>query len=488
MMSRDRVIAIALGLAVLTTRIPFATHVLFEWDSVLYARALEQGFHVSADLADQRPHPPGYIFYLAAGAILRAIFGDSNTALVALSILASAGATAAVYLLARRFARAELAAFAALAFAASPLVWAQGEVAMPYLVLALGATGLALLFWDARRGDRARFLVASVVFGLAAGLRQDLLLVLGPLWLWTAARQGPRGLVLGAIAVAAGCLGWLVPSAVLSGGLDVYLGAVAAQSRSITGGSVASPGGGGAFLYNLRFTLLALGWGLFATALLLAALLLVPALHWARHPRPIRPGERGAFFLLWIAPGLAIYLAWIIGEWGYVFSILPALYILCAALVERALGPARGPGIYAWRALATVVIAAGALAFLIVPGRWSQATLAKHDQDIGGRVAYIRANFPPARTIVLAREDHQHVRYYLTEYRAWRYDPAPARATDPKKDLGGSVLVVFTPELQLRQSVPLSAVGIGGSWLLTYVPAPATAVQLFGVDDIAREP
>jgi hypothetical protein len=31
-------------------------------------------------------------------------------------------------------------------------------------------------------------------------------------------------------------------------------------------------------------------------------------------------------------------------------------------------------------------------------------------------------------------------------------------------------------------------VGVGGAWLLTYVPAPASGVQLFGVDPIAREP
>src|SRR5258708_35634313 len=99
----------------IVTRLPFVTHVLFEWDSVLYARALEQGFQVSAAIGDQRPHPPGYVFYVAVAAVFRGIFGDSNTALVAVSVVASAGAVVAVYLLARRFARLEVAAFAALA-------------------------------------------------------------------------------------------------------------------------------------------------------------------------------------------------------------------------------------------------------------------------------------------------------------------------------------------------------------------------------------
>ena len=489
MAQRDRVIAIALAAFVIVTRLPFVTHVLFEWDSVLYARALEQGFHVSADLADQRPHPPGYVFYVGVGTLLRAVLGDSNAALVAVSILGSAGATVAVYLLARRFARAELAGFVALAFALDPLVWAHGEVALPYIVLALGSTTLAVVFWETRKGGPARLLVASVAFGLAAGFRQDLLLVLGPLWLWTAARHGWRVLALGLVAIAAACLGWLAPSAALSGGLGAYLGAIAAQSGTITGQSIVSPSGADAFSYDLRFTALALAWGLFATGVLLAGLLLAPALHWARHPRPIRLGATAIFFLLWIAPGLVVYLTWIIGDWGYVLSILPALYVLCAALLERALGPARGPALVAWRGLAVLIVAAAGLAFVLLPGRWSQAMLSAHDQDTTARVAYIRGHFQPDRTVLLAREDYQQVRYYLAEYPTWLYDPARAKSGDPKREVAGAAVVIFTPGLVLRQPVAMESVSVGGEGgRLTYVPAPAPTVQLFGIDPIVHEP
>lgn len=57
------------------TRLPYVTHWLWEWDSALYARALEQAFHVSADLGDQPPHPPGYVFYVAAAGMARTVFG-----------------------------------------------------------------------------------------------------------------------------------------------------------------------------------------------------------------------------------------------------------------------------------------------------------------------------------------------------------------------------------------------------------------------------
>ena len=183
-----------------------------------------------------------------------------------------------------------------------------------------------------------------------------------------------------------------------------------------------------------------------------------------------------------------MYLTWIIGDWGYVLSILPALYVLCATLLERALGPARGPALVAWRGLAALIVVAAGIAFVLLPGRWSQAMLRAHDQDTAARVTYIRGHFPSDRTVLLAREDYQQARYYLAEYRTWLYDPARSKSGDPKKDAAGTGVVIFTPDLVLRQPVATQSVSIGGGGRLLYVPAPAATIQLFGIDPIAREP
>ena len=482
--TRDRAIAIALGLLIIATRLPFVTNVLWEWDSVLYARALEQGFHVSAAIADQRPHPPGYVFYVAAAALFKSILGDSNAALVAIAIVASVGATVLVYLLARRFARRELAAFAALAFAADPLVWAYGEIAMPHIVLAFESAGLALLFWDARRGGDRHAIAVSLAFGLAAGFRQDLLLLLGPLWLWSTAAGGLRRVVAGAVATAAACLLWVIPSGLLSGGVGQYVGAVLAQSGSITRASVVGTAGGDVLWYDIRFTVLALAWGLFAVGIVLLSLLLAPALRWARRPRLPRIGAAGAFFLLWLGPGLVVYVAWIIGDWGYVLSVLPGLYVLCAALLERALAGARGGALIAWRTVAVALVAGTALFFVVADARWSIGVLAGHDRSVADRVSYIRGHFGADTTVLLAREDYQHARYYLNEYLAWLYDPAPAGHADPPKSIPETV-VIFTPHLTLRQPIavtPSDARAVG----LNLVAG--STVKLFGDYPIAREP
>src|SRR5205814_375779 len=84
---------------------------------VLYARALEHGFHVDDVLAGMRPHPPGYIFYVGVADVATLFTSDSDHALAFVSVLASAAAAAACYLLCRRFAGRALSLGLAIAFA-----------------------------------------------------------------------------------------------------------------------------------------------------------------------------------------------------------------------------------------------------------------------------------------------------------------------------------------------------------------------------------
>jgi len=209
----DRTIAAALAAVVFATRLPFASHTLWAWNSVLFARALEQGFHVDAELSGQRPYPPGYIFYVASAALLRIFVGDSNAALVAVSAVASALCAAAVYLLCRRYAGRALSLAVALGAASAPLVWTFGDVAMPYAVLGLLSIAVAAAFQVARARAWPAAAAASLAFGLAAGYRQDLLLLLGPLWLWLVAPCSWRERAWCAAALAAGGLAWAIPTA-----------------------------------------------------------------------------------------------------------------------------------------------------------------------------------------------------------------------------------------------------------------------------------
>ena len=84
-------------LIALLVRLPFGSEYLWAWDSVLYARALED-FDVSAG----RPHPPGYLFYVLSARVAAFLTGDANAGLVLVSIVAGAATFAVGGLVALR--------------------------------------------------------------------------------------------------------------------------------------------------------------------------------------------------------------------------------------------------------------------------------------------------------------------------------------------------------------------------------------------------
>lgn len=493
-MRRAAVVAAALATLVLASRIPFATHELWAWDSVLYARALEQGFHVDFDLAEQRPQPPGYILYIALASLFRALLADSNAALVAVSILGSALGAAALYLLARRFAGGGIAAVAALGYAFNPLVWTYSEVAYPYALLGFLSLALAAVFWEARRRGGRWPAAASLTLGLAAGFRQDLLLLLGALWLWMIWQRPLRERLLAALLVACGIVVWLVPTALLSDGLGGYLESILRQTDSVRATYSIQGQGLAALWSNLRFTVYALAWGLFGFGLLLVVLAGAPLLAWLRAGRrrrlPHLDGQR-SFFLAWAVPGTLTYVAVHIGEWGYVLSVLPALYVLVAALLEGARERLPSRADAAWRPVAVALVLAPALVFLFSSERFSAAALARHDLALAARVAYVRASFPPERTVILAREDFLLVRHYLPEYGTWLYDPEPhaSAAAKRKRATRTTAIVIFTEGLRPRQSLDVRYVEVAPNVHLAYVAIePGAVLEFYGESYTVREP
>ena len=441
---RPALIAAALFALTLGTRVPFLSGQLWAWDSVLYARALEEGFHVDYVTASQRPHPPGYLLYVATSAVARQFTGDSNSALVLISVIASALAVAALFLFTRRFATDRSAALAALGFALSPLVWQYSEVAYPYTLLGLLAIVLAACFAHVRGRGTAAALIASATFGAVAGFRQDLLWIMGPLWVWTVWPLSWRGRSAAAGMLSLGCLVWLVPTALLSGGLFSYVEAVVRQTDFVRATHSVLAQGLPALGTNFTTTLYAIAWGLGLFTVPVAALGVVQGYRAIRR-RSTRVGQRETLLIAWITPGLALYVGLHIGEWGYVLSILPALYVVAAIGIDRAVAvPARARQV----AFAAAVLVP-ALVFTTSSAPFSAAAIARHDWELASRVAYVREHYLANTTLLLAREDFPLVRYYLPEYRAWFHGRDPYSSTFRRKRAPKvTAIVVFTQQLQ----------------------------------------
>ena len=475
---RDPTVALLLAIVTALSRIPFVAQRLWEWDSVLYARALEHGFHVDGVLSGSRPHPPGYIFYVAAAGLARLLGLDSDHALVAVSVIASGVAAAACYLLCRRFVGRSLACALAIAFAAAPLVWVHGEVAMPYTVLAALSATLALAFRGARGAGARRTVLVSFAFGALGGFRQDMLLFLFPLWLWMLwpAAMGVR--LRAAIAFVAGCLAWLVPSALLSDGLIAY---VTRSARQLVGVSSLSANTERSIPLNAVLIGDSLFWG---GLVLLAALLVLGlsrALASIRGQRLPDDGE-ASFFALWLVPALLFYLFVHVGEWGYVLSLVPGIYVLLAWLLARS--AANG------RAIAVVVLANAALgAALFVAGDhpvFSRASLVAHDRMTDAKTAWIREQAPPG-SIVLAAAEILVATYYLPD-RVVRYSNAAATATYDLTIDGPTTLIIYEPAAR-PPSVPISQVvdlGTGGGLDLATVSSGTLRLRGADIRDTPR--
>jgi hypothetical protein len=440
---RPALIAAALFALTLGTRLPFASGQLWAWDSVLYARALEDGFHVDYVTANQRPHPPGYILYVGVAAAVRGITSESNTALVIVSMIASALAVAALFLFARRFASDRSAAFVSVGFALSPLVWLYSEVAYPYTLLALLSIVLAACFAGARGRGTTVALIASGAFGVVAGFRQDLLMIMAPLWIWLVWPIEWRGRAASAGMVSLGALTWLVPSMVLSGGALAYLSSLFQQTDFVRATYSVLAQGLPALGTNLGMTLYALGWGLGIFAVPVVGLAGANAWRAIRR-RAVAISEREAFLIAWISPALLFYIVLHIGEWGYVLSVLPGLYILAAVGIDRI--PAVRPTARRVAFAASVIVPA--VLFAASPAPFSAAAIHGHDWALASRVAYVREHYLANTTLLLAREDFLLVRYYLPEYRTWFHDPDPYRSTLRRKRAPNvNAIVVFTPGL-----------------------------------------
>ncbi|MBI2324719.1 MAG: hypothetical protein HYU87_07135 [Chloroflexi bacterium] len=487
---RRHLIAALLFFAVVLARLPFATTHLWAWDSVLYARALEVGFHVDADPGASRPHPPGYIWYVAAAQLLRAFTGESNAAYVLLSILASAAGAALLWLIASRWMRPGTALVLTLAYAASPLVWTYSEIAYPYTMLALVSLALGALLIEGRWP-----LLASLLLGVLSGARQDVLFLLAPLWIWSMWGLGLRRVAAASTLTAAGVLSWWIPSAVLSDGPVAYLGALMRQTDSVVSTYSVPMNGPAALAYNVAFTLEALGWGLGLLALpIVLGLGRAGVRAWQRRTVPRDHVRTG--LLLWALPGIVVFTLIHIGEWGHVLSVVPPLFLASGLLIDgvRSVRSARR-----WLAAGAAAVILPASAFLsgdaayaaaAGPAEFSAVALARHDTGLRERIRYVRRHFNSSGTVVLAREDYQLVRYYMPEYRAWYWDPDPhqVRSAKKKRAMRPTTVVVFTAGLQPLIATESHRIEIApGIELSTFPLERGNVLELQGERYVVRE-
>jgi hypothetical protein len=137
------------------------------------------------------------------------------------------------------------------------------------------------------------------------------------------------------------------------------------------------------------------------------------------------------FLLLWALTPLVIYVPIHVGEYGYIFSMLPGLCVIAARGAVALARGGRMPRLLPW--LVTTVALANAAVFLVSDTPLSARDVVRRDRGVGERIQ--RLNQPDlARATIFAAYDGLIVEYYLSdvgrlgaEHVLVSYDPALPR-------------------------------------------------------------
>ena len=172
----DYALAAALSLLTVLSRLPYRARMLYNWDAVQFALALDE-----YDVVKHQPHPPGYILYVALGRLAHGWTGDAAAAYVLLAVVFSGAGTFVVYLLARVLYDRPTALTAATLLAVSPLFWFYGTVGLSYAGEALMASVVAWFAFRAMRGSETDAWLAAYRKAVASpGLTRQLLIRIDP--------------------------------------------------------------------------------------------------------------------------------------------------------------------------------------------------------------------------------------------------------------------------------------------------------------------
>ena len=414
------------------TRLPFQTENLWAHDSVLYERAIQR-----FDPLDQRPQPPGYLYYVLLIRAVDAATGDANRAMTVVSLFADALAVALLYLLAARLYDERTARISALFLLSAVTFWAYGGIAYPYTLLAALSIACALLLWRAAvaatSSSKMRALVvASAVWGLAIGFRSDLAIFLAPVWLVAAWGTPVVAWVTGAATVGALFGLWYAASALADGGVERFSEALRVQAKFVDDRYSVFGALGLRALYDNTYELARfLGRGLYFLVPLIA---MVPLSAAARHIE-LADRRRALFLAAWSLSPLLVYVPIHSGEYGYVFSMIPGL---CVVAARGAIALARGlrmPRTLPW-VVAAVVLTNSAI-FLVSDTPLSATDVIRRDRGMTEKVRRLESLNLDWATVVSAYDGLLVERYLIETLaqrarlvgpRLWAYDPALPRS------------------------------------------------------------
>ena len=423
-------------------------------DSVQYAIALEQ-----YNITVHQPHPPGYFLYVMMGRLLNLFIQDANITFIVIGILFSGLTVIAVYYLGKDIFNKKAGIIAAAIAITSPNLWFHGEVALTNVVEAFFSTIVAFFCWKIYKGEHKYIWVSVIAFAVAGGIRQNTMIFLLPLWLFSVKGVPIRKIIssLGLLIVC--CLFWFFPMVQMTGGWNAYREAFRELWLFNTGNvSVFEKGWATFKIFSsclARFTVYGVGGGIFVLVIGVYSLI--------RKKRiKLLDKTKVAFFSLWILPSFLFFLLIFIhpSNPGYVLVFMPALFILTALSIDFISTDLkeiikRDSSIF----ITSVIIIINVFMFFSSSYLSSNRQIRTHDRNLSIIIDGIK-KYNPSKTAIFvipySYYSYRHIMYYLPHYRVYQVDVRNAPTGEVRKTFWGIHKETFlTDEIILPENIDI---------------------------------
>ena len=433
--NKDIILPLSLFLLTILTRIPITSRLLYHTDSVQFALALEK-----YDITVHQPHPPGYFLYVMLGRLINFFVKDANSTFIFISILFSGLAVVAIYYLGKEIFDKKTGILAALIALTSPNLWFHGEVALTYVVEAFFSAFVALLCWRMLKGEHKYIWLSVIALGIAGGIRQNTVVFLLPLWLFSIKRLPLRKIIASIGLLGIVCLLWFIPMVWMTGGWNAYNEAFREYRIFVIGHfSVFERGWVSFKMFSLslfRHLIYGLGAGIFILGLAVYSLIRRGRLKSLERTKVL-------FFCLWILPSVFFYLMILYhpSSYGYVLILLPALFILTTVSIEYISTEVKKifkKDFYYW--IASVLIILNTLSFFLLKFPVSYKEIRNHDRDLSIILEGIK-KFNPANTAIFNGPStfygFRHFQFYLPDYRVYQVEEQIASSGQRRTNFWG---------------------------------------------------
>ncbi len=385
----------------------------FEWDEVLYQRALDH-----YDVAQHSPHPPGVPAFIAAGKVLSYLTRDPQLAMQLVAILSGLAAVVLLAALARTLGAPPAAAAAtACVVAVIPAFLATANVGLSDVPATAGVAG-AIVACVAAARDTRRLPMAAAVVALALSLRPQILVALLPAGLAAVAlavrRRGWRPLGLGTLS-GFGVSALIWTPAILLTGFRRYVDVSIAHARGMARIEA------GLRLPALSFGKAVLGWmrdplGSDAIAIAFWLMVLVGSAVWLATGRRLLVAVAGASAIVYLA--VAMFTMNVLSAARYGLPALALFAPLAAGVVAADRRWARRAGIAAVACWCAAAFAWGLPVYLMRRDPapvWSALEWIRHHRAAANTVVVYDGVFTPHVQYVLGKAGFETVPREMAE-------------------------------------------------------------------------